>query len=132
MTGVRYPEFWSVLPIATKESSITILEEDSATTIQTQSGPRPAIVHTSVKTGYVGAGSVTVNGKSYATEETFIEYYIGVGVQGLVSFTRVRIIYAYSTELKAFVARKQKIFSNHDFAPFPNGGETWTLVRFTL
>jgi hypothetical protein len=127
-TGVVYPESWPVLPIVTKETDLITFEDDTLTTIQTL----PAVVHTKLSNGYIGEGSVTVNGKSYATKEAFIDRLVSIGIQGQVFTTYVRTEYGYSPELKTFVTRKQQVESNHNFSPIPNGAEVLTLVKFAL
>jgi hypothetical protein len=127
-TGVSYPESWPVLPITTKETLLVAIDSNTAVTIQ----GLPGIVNTKLSSGYIGEGTITINGKSYATQEAFVQRKVSVNVAGQVAFTDVRTEYSYSSELKTFVARKQKVFSNHTRSPLPNGGETWTLIDFTL
>ena len=131
-TGVSYAESWPVLPIVTKQASLSTYAEDTLVTIATQTGPKQANVRTVVKSGYVGSSSITIEGTAYAVEESFVEHYIRVEVMDFVSYSRVRNVYSYSPKLKTIVARKQKVLSNHNYGPFPNGSESWSVVKFTL
>jgi hypothetical protein len=127
-TGVFYPQSWPVLPITTNEAVIVAFEHDTAVTLQGY----PAIVNTKMTSGYIGEGSIIINGETYTTQEAFVQRRVSVAVAGQIAYTDVYTQYSYSPELKTFVARKQKVFSNHNRSPIPNGGETWTLISFTL
>lgn len=123
------PMSWTVLPIMTKESRLVDFNiVDSAITVNNFAG-KVTVYRAS---GYLGEGSATINGKSYATKEVFLQNDVTVTVMGQPYTTRTRFEYGYSAELKTFVLRRQWTWSNHDFSPIPNSGEILTLVSFTL
>lgn len=133
MTGVSYPESWPAVPIATKEALVIHIDEDTLVMMDIGGGQKmPAVVETRLTSGYTGLDSLTINGKTYATQKGFIARRVTVGAGGYKYYTDVYTEYSYSPELKTIVARRQKVNSNHDQSPIPNGGETWTLVRFKL
>lgn len=127
-TGVVYPESWPAVPVATKQALIVYIDEDTAVSMSGY----PAIVHTRLVSGYLGSDSITVGGKSFTTEVGYIERNVIVGIRGFSYSTKVYTEYEYSAKLGTIVARRQKVWSNHDMSPIPNGGETWTLVNFAL
>ena len=126
---IVFPESRSILPVVTKEPSITDLDED---TVVVFGGFAPGRVQMYRSSGYIGTGSLKVDDKTYETVETFVESRVEVTVQGTSYYTTVRTEYGYSSELKTFITRRQKVWSNHDNSPLPNGGEIWKLVKFTI
>lgn len=104
------------------------LDHDTSVTIQ----GIPSTVRRVLRSGYMGEGSVAVSGKNYETLEAFAERIVEVTVFGQLYSTRVYTEYGYSPELKTFITRRQKVYSNHDQSPIPNGGEVLKLVKLTL
>lgn len=127
-TELVFPEAWSILPIMSKTPKVDDLKKDTVVRIQTIN----ARVQMSRYSGYLGAGQVMINGKTYATEEGYIESNVIVSVVGTDYATRVHIEYGYSPELKTFVIRRENVASNHDQSPIPDGGEILKLISFTL
>lgn len=131
LTGSDFtlPMSWTVLPIMTKEATLVDFNiVDSAITLN--NFPGEVTVYRAA--GYIGEGSATINGKSYATKEVFVQNDVTVKVGPQSFTTRTRFEYGYSTELKTFVLRRQWTWSDHDFSPVPDGGEVLKLVSFTL
>jgi hypothetical protein len=126
-TGLSYPEWWTILPISTKQPLIVSLDHDTSVSVSGY----PGTVKRVLRSGYLGEGTITVNGKNYATLETFAERIVTVTVFDKPYTTNVYTEYGYSTELKTFVVRRQKVVSNHTQSPLPNGGEVLKLVKFT-
>jgi hypothetical protein len=127
VVNITMPEHWSVLPIKSKTASILAFEVDTVGEIQGME----AEVFARRSTGYLGEGVLTVNGEQLAVSKVYMRSLVQVTVMGQLSQTEQQTEYWYSPKLKTFVAYRKWTWSNHSFAPEPNGGVMMTLKSYT-